>query len=129
MRRILLVDDDSTYAWCLRKSLQHQGYKVKTVITLEEARAVIKEEIPLLVCSDLDLPDGSGFELLDVVRAVDRKLPFILASCHEKEDYEKEAMDRGVTLCVNKLESGLLRASLVEYADKQLSGEQSAGFL
>ena len=99
------------------------------VLTLEEARAIIKEEIPSLVCGDLDLPDGSGVELLDVVRAVDRNLPFILASCHEKEDYEKEAMDRGVTLCVNKLESSLLWVSLVEYADKQLSGELSLGFL
>lgn len=26
MRKILLVDDDSTYAWCLQKYLQWSGY-------------------------------------------------------------------------------------------------------
>ncbi len=36
---------------------------MKTVSTLKEARAAIQEEIPLVVCCDLDLPDGSGMEL------------------------------------------------------------------
>ena len=30
------------------------------------------------------------------VRAADKELPFILASCHDKDDYEQEAMRRGV---------------------------------
>ena len=129
MRKILLVDDDSAYTWCLQKYLQNRGYRVKTVSTLEEARTAIKEEIPLLICCDLDLPDGSGLELLDMVRVAYGALPFILASCHEKEDYEKEAMHRGATLCVDKLKSGLLRTKLVEYAGPQLTGEQYPGFL
>jgi len=112
MRKILLVDDDSAYTWCLQKYLQNRGYRVKTVSTLEEARTAIKEEIPLLICCDLDLPDGSGLELLDMVRAADGTLPFILASCHEKE-----AIHRGATLCVDKLESSLLRTKLAEYAE------------
>lgn len=101
---------------------------MKTANTLEEARIAIKEEIPLLICCDLDLPDGSGLELLDMVRAADGTLPFILASCHEK-DYEKDAMHRGTTLCVDKLESSLLRAKLVEYASLQLTEGQHPGFL
>lgn len=129
MRKILLVDDDSAYTWCLQKYLQNRGYRVKTANTLEEARIAIKEEIPLLICCDLDLPDGSGLELLDMVRAAYGTLPFILASCHEKEDYEKEAMHRGATLCVDKLESSLLRAKLVEYAGLQLTEGQYPGFL
>lgn len=51
------------------------------------------------------------------------------ASCHEKEDYEKEAMHRGATLCVDKLESSLLRAKLVEYASLQLTEGQHPSFL
>ena len=90
MRKILLI-----YTWCLQKYLQNRGYRVKTANTLEEARIAIKEEIPLLICCDLDLPDGSGLELLDMVQAAYGTLPFILAPCHEKEDYEKEAMHRG----------------------------------
>ena len=69
MKKILLIDDSDTYTWCLRKYLQHRGYPVKTASTLKEARAAIQEEMPLVVCCDLDLPDGSGMDFLDEVRA------------------------------------------------------------
>ena len=95
MKKILLIDDSDTYTWCLQKYLQHRGYLVKTACALKEARAAIQEEIPLVVCCDLDLPDGSGMDFLDEVRAADKELPFILASCHDKDDYEQEAMRRG----------------------------------
>ena len=78
MKKILLIDDSDTYIWNLRKYLQRRGYPVKTASTLEEARAVIQEEMPLVVCCDLDLPDGSGMDFLDEVRITDKKLPFIL---------------------------------------------------
>ena len=63
------------------KYLQRRGYPVKTASTLNEAQAAIQEEMPLMVCCDLDLPDGSGMDFLDEVRAADKELPFILASC------------------------------------------------
>ena len=116
MKKILLIDDSDTYTWCLQKYLQHRGYPVKTACTLKEARAAIQEEMPLVVCCDLDLPDGSGMDFLDEVRAADKELPFILASCHDKDDYEQEAMRRGATLCMDKMKGLLLQDKLVEYA-------------
>jgi len=77
MKKILLIDDSDTYTWCLQKYLQHRGYPVKTACTLKEARTAIQEEMPLVVCCDLDLPDGSGMDFLDEVRAADKELPFI----------------------------------------------------
>ena len=94
MKKILLIDDSDTYTWCLQKYLQHRGYPVKTASTLKEARAAIQEEMPLVVCCDLDLPDGSGMDFLDEVRAADKELHFVLASCHDKDDYEQEAKHR-----------------------------------
>lgn len=128
MKKILLIDDSDTYTWCLQKYLQHRGYPVKTACTLKEARAAIQEEMLLVVCCDLDLPDGSGMELLDEVRAADKKLPFILVSCHDKEDYEQEAKRRGATLCMDKMKGLLLQDKLVEYAYRQLSGEKASTF-
>lgn len=112
MKKILLIDDSDTYTWCLQKYLQHRGYPVKTACTLKEARAAIQEEMPLVVCCDLDLPDGSGMDFLDEVRAADKELPFILASCHDKDDYEQEAMRRGATQCMDKMKGLLLQDKL-----------------
>lgn len=128
MKKILLIDDSDTYTWCLQKYLQHRGYPVKTACTLKEARAAIQEEMPLVVCCDLDLPDGSGMDFLDEVRAADKELPFILASCHDKDDYEQEAMRRGAMLCMDKMKGLLLQDKLVEYAYRQLSGEKAPTF-
>ena len=51
----------------------------------------------------------------------DKELPFILASCHDKDDYEQEAMRRGATLCMDKMKGQLVQDKLVEYAYRQLS--------
>ena len=128
MKKILLIDDSDTYIWNLRKYLQRRGYSVKTASTLNEARAAIQEEMPLVVCCDLDLPDSSGMDFLDEVRAADKELPFILASCHDKDDYEQEAMRRGATLCMDKMKGQLVQDKLVEYAYRQLSGEKAPTF-
>lgn len=55
------------------------------------------------ICSDLDLPDGSGLELLDMVCATSTDIPFLVVSCHEKEEYEKDALRRGASLCLDKI--------------------------
>ena len=128
MKKILLIDDSDTYIWKLRKYLQRRGYPVKTASTLNEARAAVQEEMPLVVCCDLDLPDGSGVDFLDEVRTADKELPFILASCHDKDDYEQEAMRRGATLCMDKMKGQLVQDKLVEYAYRQLSGEKAPTF-
>ena len=128
MKKILLIDDSDTYIWNLRKYLLRRGYPVKTASTLNEARAAIQEEMPLVVCCDLDMPDGSGMDFLDEVRITDKKLPFILVSCHDKDDYEQEAMRRGATLCMDKMKGPLLQDKLVEYAYRQLSGEKAPTF-
>ncbi len=119
MGKILLIDDDKTYTYCLKIYLQHRGYFVETAETLEEARRAIKEEMPLLICSDLDLPDGTALELLEEVRRNQRELPFLIASCHEIEDYEQDALCRGATLCIDKLQFTLLQDKLVEYASQR----------
>lgn len=128
MRKILLVDNDITFIWGLKKYLQRRGYAVETAATLAEAREMIKQEAPLLICSDLCLPDGSGLELLAEVRTCNKDTPFIIASCYEKDDYEQEALQHGVTICMDKIKSALLKDKLVEYAYKELSEEQPPTF-
>ena len=74
MRKILLVDNDITFIWGLKKYLQRRGYAVETAATLAEAREMIKQEAPLLICSDLCLPDGTALELFHDIRHISEKL-------------------------------------------------------
>lgn len=87
MRKILLVDNDITFIWGLKKYLQRRGYAVETAATLAEAREMIKQEAPLLICSDLCLPDGSGLELLAEVRTCK---PAKKSSPNSKKSYRQK---------------------------------------
>ncbi|WP_300446535.1 response regulator [uncultured Oscillibacter sp.] len=75
MRKILLVDDSSAIAQEPAKLLKRRGYGVQTTVTVAGAKEVIEKERPLFISSDLDLPDGSGLELLDMVQAADADFP------------------------------------------------------
>ena len=110
------------------KILTAPGLPGENGLDAERSRAAIQEEMPLVFCCDLDLPDGSVMDFLDEVRAADKELPFILASCHDRDDYEQEAMRRGATLCMDKMKGLLLQDKLVEYAYRQLSGEPDSTF-
>ena len=74
MRKILLVDNDITFIWGLKKYLQRWCYAVETEVTLAEAREIIRQEPPLRICSDLCLPDGTALELFHDIRHISEKL-------------------------------------------------------
>ena len=116
MKQLLIIDDDETYILALKVFLKHKGYHAKIVTTVAEARKVIEQEELLLICSDLDLPDGSGMDLLKEVRNGNRTIPFLLVSNHEIEDYETEAKQKGVTLCMEKMKVSMVKEKILEYA-------------
>lgn len=128
MRKILLVDDNHAFAQELEKILKRRGYAVQTAAALAKAKEIIEQEQPLFISSDLDLPDGTGLELLDLVRAVDAELPFFIVSCHALSHYEAEAMRRGATLCMDKAKINLVVDKLIEYAYLQSCGESQSAF-
>ena len=128
MRKILLVDDNKAIARELAKLLKRRGYEVQIAATLAGASVIIEKERPLFISSDLDLPDGTGLELLDMVRATDANLPFLIVSCHSPSHYEAEAVRRGVTLCLDKMKINFVADKLIEYAYRQSCGEPQPDF-
>ena len=128
MRKTLLVDDNKVIAQELARLLKRRGYEVQIAATLAGAREIIEKERPLFISSDLDLPDGTGLELLDMVRATDADLPFFIVSCHSPSHYEPEAVRRGVTLCLDKTRINFVADKLIEYAYQQSCGEPQPDF-
>lgn len=128
MQKILLVDDNDIITQELEKQLKRKGYAVQTAATIARAREIIEQECPLFVSSDLELPDGTGLELLDLVRVIDAKLPFLIVSCHDTSYYEAEAVRRGVTLCLDKTKINSVVDKLIEYAYLQSCGESQPAF-
>ncbi|WP_323118609.1 sigma-54-dependent transcriptional regulator [Burkholderia alba] len=64
MPHALIVEDDPNSLSGLTALLAADGFSVDTATSLAEARAALARSIPDVVLVDLNLPDGSGFDLL-----------------------------------------------------------------
>jgi CheY-like chemotaxis protein len=71
---LLVVDDEALVRSCLSDILSRSGYSVRNASDGFAALAAIREEIPDLILSDLNMPGMTGFEFLSVVR---RRFPSI----------------------------------------------------
>ena len=66
---VLVVDDEPDIAALVAYHLARTGYRVATAATGGDAIAAAARERPALVVLDLMLPDRSGFEVLERLRA------------------------------------------------------------
>jgi CheY-like chemotaxis protein len=74
MRDIVVVDDNPMLLIVLSEIFSERGYSVRAASDGFTALAAIKDRIPDILISDLNIPGMSGFELLSVVR---RRFPTI----------------------------------------------------
>ncbi|MFA5238121.1 MAG: sigma-54 dependent transcriptional regulator [Phycisphaerae bacterium] len=66
-KNILIVDDDRIILDSLCEFLSLEGFKTKGAETVKAAVAEMEKQNYGLVITDVNLPDGDGFELLDIV--------------------------------------------------------------
>ena len=81
---ILLVEDDVTLAMGIEYSLKNEGFNVKTVGKIKDAKEKISNSHIDIILLDVNLPDGNGYELCKEIR-VDSEVPIIfLTACDEE---------------------------------------------
>lgn len=68
MSRLLLVEDDEALALGIEFTLKDEGYDVIKVNTLEKGKEAFQAGRIDLVILDVNLPDGSGYELCKYIR-------------------------------------------------------------
>jgi DNA-binding NtrC family response regulator len=68
-RAILIVDEDPVIRDCLNDCLAKESYQPKSVSSLKDASAELESNPYALVITEINLPDGDGFQLLDVIKA------------------------------------------------------------
>jgi CheY-like chemotaxis protein len=78
--RILLVDDEAELRNAGKHLLQAQGYEVLCAEDGFEALAALKQALPDIIISDLEMPNMNGFEFLSVVRRRFPTIPVIVIS-------------------------------------------------
>jgi len=66
---ILVVDDDDAIRWTLKEALQSWGFNSIEASTVAEGTKVFNSFIPAVVLLDIDLPDGSGLDVLREIKS------------------------------------------------------------
>lgn len=67
-KSILVIDDDKIIVESLCEFLSLEGFRANGTETVKGALAKLQEENYSLVLTDVNLPDGDGLELLDIIR-------------------------------------------------------------
>jgi len=100
--RILAVDDDASVAHVVRFLLEEEGHDVTLVADVAGAKREFKAGQCDLVVSDLKLPDGSGLDVLRLVKDASPDVPVILITAFATVKTAVEAMKSGAFDYVQK---------------------------
>ena len=84
MQKILLIEDDITLGNGIRLALQNPALQITLCHTLAEGRHVLDRDSYDLLILDINLPDGSGLDLLNEVRKISA-VPIILLTANDME--------------------------------------------
>ena len=93
--RILVVDDDKELADNLVEYLSKLGYQAAPAYGGREALTMFEQGDFQLVITDLKMPEMDGMELLEAVKALDRRVVAMVITGYGTIESAVEAMKKG----------------------------------
>ena len=102
MARILVVDDEKNYLVVLAALLSAEGFEVTTAPNAARAAALIAEDEPDLVITDMRMPGMSGLELIQQVKPTHSDLPMLVMTAFGTVENAVEAMKAGASDYITK---------------------------
>jgi two-component system response regulator AtoC len=112
----LVVDDDKNSQRALATLVAEQGFAAQTAGSLREARGRLLAEPPDVVLLDLILPDGTGFDLIQDLKQLDRA-EIVVITGHASIDTAVEALRLGASDYLTKpVDAGRLKTMLANLA-------------
>ncbi len=104
MGMVLVVDDSALAREMLVSELRRSGFQIETAIDGAEAKVKIEESPPMLVITDLIMPNVNGYELCRWIKTnpTTAKLPVIMCST-KSEDFDRYwGMKQGADAYITK---------------------------
>jgi DNA-binding response OmpR family regulator len=96
--RLLIIDDDRTFADLLRVHLADAGYSVSVAVDAVAGLRSILAAPPDLLLLDLNIPYLHGFEMLQALKndPLTRRLPVVIITGRDDEDAYVQALQIGI---------------------------------
>jgi len=100
--KILVVDDEKLITWSLGKDLSKEGYGVLTADNAEQGIKLFGEELPDVVLLDIRLPDGSGTEVLKILKKKNPMANVIMITANDEIHTAVQCMRDGAYTYLQK---------------------------
>ncbi|HKZ75513.1 MAG TPA: response regulator [Actinomycetota bacterium] len=127
--RVLAVDDDKLIRMEMRLMLGREGLEVDVAATCAEARRLLGEHRYDVVLTDVDLPDASGFQVLEDAIRIDPTIPVILLTASSTLISQEQARRAGAMslllkpFCLKDVVAEVRRAVLEHHPETRRLGE------
>ena len=124
---ILLVDDDRFVIAALEKNIDWKSLGITTVFTandIKKAQEIMSTHRVDLLLSDIDMPHGSGLDLLGILREQGNVIPAIFLTNYADFSYARRALElRTFHYLLKPIDydelTGVLKQALAEVSDEE----------
>jgi len=93
-KNILVIDDDESIIWVIKKALEPSGYKITSRTKLASGLKAVHDKTHIILL-DLILPDGDGLEGLREIRSINPDTVVIMITANAKMQSTITAMKEG----------------------------------
>src|SRR5690606_5222257 len=102
--RVVLVDDHELIRTGLARAFEREAdlTVVGVAGSVAQALQVISEQRPDVVVTDLQLPDGTGLDIVKTIRQRNDRLGLVVLTMHSGDDHIFAAMEAGASAFVGK---------------------------
>jgi DNA-binding NarL/FixJ family response regulator len=101
--KVLIVDDHSVVRHGLQSAIESHGPQVVAVASsIKQAQAFMAQTNPDAITVDINLPDGSGFDLVSWARKVSPTIAIVVLTFNDGADYVRAAKSAGANAFIVK---------------------------
>src|SRR6056300_407146 len=94
-RKVLLIDDDASLRRVTEYSLHSAGFQVLSAVDGKQGLASFQADHPQVVITDIQMPDVSGYEVLQQIKAARPETVVIVITAYSSVEKAVEAMKQG----------------------------------
>lgn len=92
-KKILVIDDDESVIWVIKKALEPLGYEIVSKTTIKAGIKAL--DTFKLILLDLMLPDGNGMEALNEIKVFNPDALVVMVTAHGRMESAIDAMREG----------------------------------
>lgn len=93
--KVLIVDDDIATVDVIKSNIEWKNLEVEHIVSaynIKQAKDLLNQNVFDIIISDIEMPQGSGLDLLKWFREQNMQGEFLFLTCHENFNYASDAL-------------------------------------